>query len=40
MREALIEITRQKSNERWMDPGIGVDSVHGPEPIAVANRSG
>ena len=40
MREALIEITRQESNERWMDPGIGVDSVHGPEPVAMANRSG
>ena len=40
MREALIEITRQESNEGWMEPGIGVDSVHGPEPVAMANRSG
>ena len=29
MREALIEITRQESNERRMDPGIGVEAVHG-----------
>ena len=40
MREALIEIARQESNERWMDPGIGVEAVHGPEPVAMANRAG
>ena len=40
MREALIEIAGQESNERRMDPGIGVDAVHGPEPVAMANRSG
>ena len=40
MREALIEIARQESNERWMDPGIGVEAVDGPQPVAMPNRSG
>ena len=40
MREALIEIARQESNQRWMDPGIGVEPGHGPEPVAMPNRRG
>ena len=39
VREALIEISSQESNERRMDPGIGVDAVHGEQPVAMANRS-
>ena len=40
VRQALIEIAREESNERWMDPGIGVEAVHGQKPVAMANRSG
>lgn len=36
--EALIEVTREKSNEGWVDPGIGVDAVQSEEPISVSNR--
>src|ERR1700682_1335197 len=40
MREALIEIARQESNQGWMDPGVGIGPGHGPEPVAMPNRSG
>jgi len=40
MREALIEIARQESNQGWMDPGVGIGPRHGPEPVAMPNRSG
>jgi hypothetical protein len=36
--KALVEISGEKSNERRMDPRIGVDTVHRDEPIAVAHR--
>ena len=38
VREALIEVARQESNEWWMDPRIGVEAVHGLKPIAMANQ--
>ena len=40
VRQALIEVAREESNQRWMDPGIGVDAVHGQKPVAMASRSG
>src|SRR5207244_609842 len=40
LRKALIEIARQESNQRWMDPGIGVETVHHPNPVAMSDRSG
>ena len=39
MREALIEIARQESNQGWMDPGVGIGPGHGPEAVAMPNRS-
>ena len=42
MREALVEVARQESNERWVDPGIDVDAVHSylsflsvPDPVCI-----
>ena len=40
VRQALIEIARQESNERRMDPGVGVEAVHGPDQVAMPNRRG
>src|ERR1700676_917464 len=40
MRETLIEIARQESNQGWMDPGVGIGLRHGPERVAMPNRSG
>ena len=40
VREALIEIAREESNERRVDPGVGVDVVDRADPVAMANRRG
>jgi len=37
MRKALIEVTRQESNERRMDPGVDVEVVYREKSVAVAN---
>jgi hypothetical protein len=39
VREALIEVTSQESNQRRIDPGIDVEAVHGEQPIAIADRN-
>src|ERR1041385_7084039 len=40
MREALIEIGGQESNERRMDPFVRIEAVHDTQPVAMPNRSG
>src|SRR5262249_6201863 len=40
MRETLIEVAREKSNERRMDPAVGVDAADGAQTIAVSDRRG
>src|SRR6516165_4982635 len=39
MRKALIEVARQESNERRMDPGIGVEAVYALNPVSMPNRN-
>ena len=36
--EPLIEVPREKSNQRRMDPGVSVEAVHRREPVAMAHR--
>src|ERR1043165_4405506 len=38
MREPLLEIACQEPNERCMDPGIGVETVHLAQPVTMPNR--
>jgi len=40
MRETLIKITRQESNERRMDPRIGIEAIDHLQPVAMPHRSG
>ena len=39
MREPLIEIARQESDERRMDPGVRVEAMHRQNPVAMPDRS-
>ena len=36
--ETLIEVAGQKSNQRWMDPRVGVEVVHGADQVAMPDR--
>ena len=40
MCEPLIEIAREKSNERWMDPAVDIQAADGAKPVAVPDRCG
>src|SRR5262245_40358927 len=38
MRKTLIQIAGQKSNHRWMDPRISIDTANDVQPVAMPNR--
>ena len=40
VRETLIQIARQESNQRRMDPGIGVEAIDHLQPVAMPHRGG